>query len=310
MLYEDINWGRLIKDTPVEELEEINESFQECWRENYGDTSGLVPPDRQTRQGGGDGLYIANPKQQKTFANIRKKIVKLNLENNGKIKSEPLDPSGDDTNILSVAPYYIIRDVPSFLRFVSQTDSVSFTQTRSGKIHFLVWTGTLFRKVETEEQIKHKQQAIEEWGGLFDKQIDCDEYEPLDDASLELIFFNDTGLEFDPSLYNMDKVRGIAAVKNYFDFITDIDYENDEDPEAGCGGVKRIVYNEAQNVARVDCFIDGFCISNKPPFINNNANEIVPILNIVDHMIVAPAFNNEEQTFIWLSFAVRNIRRS
>lgn len=310
MLYEDINWGRLIKDTPVEELELEDEASCELWTEVFGDTSKFFK--YSTGQGGGNGIYIADINQQKVFQTIRNEIVKLNNTNGGCIKSEPLNPNGSNAYISSVAPSYIIRDMKTFLLVVGLMKGFSFMQYDNGTIHFLSLVGQLFQKVESEETIKRKQQVFDQLNSMFNHESQRSIYEPLDDASLELIFFNDTNLEYDPALYNMEKVRGITAVKNYFDFLTDIDYNNDDDPEAGRGGVTSVIYDSAYNIAKVDCFINELSTYCDKTLDDNNCpyNEIMPILKSVDHMAVRPAFNNQEQTFIWLSFAVRNIRRS
>ena len=317
MKYKDINWESLLDGPSPEELDEDNKAFMESWREMFGDTSGLYPNDFNERQGGGEGIYVANESNINRLQKVRSLVERVNAANNGIIKSQPLDPSGMSTYIKSVAPYYIISRAEDIAEIVRMSGGISFNSffgRGESTITWYVYTGKLYEKVESAEQAAAKQAIKDDMGdllaGLYPERDT--EYEPLDYASADQIFFNDTGLDFEPDQYDLDKTRSIARIKDFFDYLTDKDYENDDDPEAGRGGVTDIVYDAGMNAAGFRCLINTLTIY--PDGADMSADdccysEIVPLITRMDRIAVTPGCHTHFKSFIWLTFAVGNIAK-
>lgn len=317
MKYKDINWERLLDGPTPEELKEENKAFQKSWIETFGDTSKMMPPDFAARQGGGDGIYLADNTRIDIFKKVKYSVEKINAANNGIIISQPLDPSGNETYIKSSAPYYTVTDISELNNVFNLSDGLSFNsfyKGDKGSITWTVFTGKLFTKIESEEVSKRKEDIKDDLAGLFDDLYHEreEDYEPLDDASAEQIFFNDTGLDYDPGRYDINKIRNIVGIKDFFDYLTDKDYGNDEDPEAGRGGVTNIIYNTSMNAAGVRCLIDQLIIypdSAKMSADDCRYSEILPLLGSVDIVSVSPACHTHYKSFMWLDFIVANIRK-
>ena len=308
MKLKDIDWDKLLGGPPKEEREAENEAFHQAWLETFGDTSKSATPDVLTRQGGGEGIYIANVDEQKTFSKIYHDIELLNKHSGAKIVSAPRDPSGGKTYVESEGKYFAVPDVGEFRSLAERTDGFNISAYSNGNIGMIFHTGQLYEKVgkrtEIPEDLKSNLEA------LFDGLRRFEVYEPLDDASLEEIFFNDTGIDYDPGKFNLEKVRDAAAIKDYFDFISDHNYTDEED-EGPRGGVDDIKYDISAGVAVVRYVSDSFGVTfNETSDINfAQYDEAMPQILRADAFMVTPYAHSDWTDLLEIDFYIGNIRR-